>query len=108
NSKEEVIITYKEAALKGGFDTTIIPGRTDVKPTNYGVSNPEQKAIVDDANLNSKTEFYGKGAVGIYADEMVSAIFGDTTTDIKTVFAAAEVKAKADVDTFNAGILAGK
>lgn len=107
-SKEQAIITLKEAALKGGLDTTVISARTDVKPTNYGQSNPEQKAIVDDANLNSKLEFYGKGAVGIYADEMVSAIFGDTTTDIATVFKAAEEKAKADVDTFNAGILAGK
>lgn len=108
SSKEETIITLKEAALKGGLDTTAICARSDVKPTNYGQSNPEQQAVVDAANLNSKPEFYGKGAVGIYADEMVSAIFGDTTTDIATVFKAAEEKAKADVDTFNAAILAGK
>ncbi len=107
NSKNELINTLKEQAAKGPLGAAIL-ARTDVKVSDIGEIDAEMQAVMDASNLISKPEFYGKGAVGSFADDMVAKIFGDTNSDITKVFQEYQDKAAKAVEEFNKSVKESK
>jgi ABC-type glycerol-3-phosphate transport system substrate-binding protein len=107
NSKEELSNTLKEQAEKGALGAQIL-SRTDVKVSDFGPIDAEMQAIMDASNTISKPEFYGKGAVGPFADDMVSDIFGNTNSDIVKVFQDYQDKAAKAAEDFNKAVLDAK
>jgi len=107
NSKEELINTLQEQAAKGSLGAAIL-ARTDVKVSDIGPIDEEMQKVMDESNLISRPEYYGKGAVGSFADDMVAKIFGDTNSDIKEVFQEYQDKAANAVEDFNKAVLESK
>jgi multiple sugar transport system substrate-binding protein len=107
NSKEELSRTLKEQASKGALGPAIL-SRTDVKVSDFGPIDADMQAVMDASNSISKPEFYGKGAVGSFADDMVAAIFGNTNSDIAKVFQEYQDKAAKAVEDFNKAVLDAK
>lgn len=103
NSKAELINTLKEQADKGPLGAAIL-ARTDVKVSDIGAIEADMQAVMDASNLISKPEFYGKGAVGSFADDMVAKIFGDTNIDITKVFQEYQDKAAKAAEDFNKSV----
>ena len=108
HSKEWTEADLKEKASKGALESSGIPARTDVNISDFGEFDAEEIAVVEESRKWSKPEFYGKGAVSQYADDMVATIFGDLNADITKVFQEQQDKAAKDVETFNKGLLEGK